>query len=111
MQEYLARRARIDEFFSNNTSSVIKSYMTPMYWVVTFHDSIVDDTDLCLGVFSTEANAVQSALDYLIRTGNLVFMVLDDFDKSIQNFQIQIKTHRNMWNIVFSLQELDIGYK
>lgn len=71
MQTYTKTCHIIDDFFQSKTSIVIKSYLTPVYWVSTMYEiSCGDPTDKfdnCLGIFSTEKRAVQETLRYWIQ--------------------------------------------
>lgn len=69
MQSHLKICQAIDDIFQNKTTSIIKSYLTPEYWVSTICEDFGDDvqTFSCIGVFSTEKQAVQATLRYLVQ--------------------------------------------
>lgn len=68
MQDYVESCAIIDQLFRHKTTSIIKSCLTPQFWVVNFYswgDLEEIGTLECIGVFTDEWFAVQATLKYL----------------------------------------------
>lgn len=115
MQDHAKTCAIVDEFFSsNNITSVIKSYLSPRFWVATFNRYSEQEPSKCLGIFSAEKSAVQSALNF-VGWHKYIVPVLNDVCETIScvkdfNSYCQEYGHLELWEVVFSFEELDIGY-